>query len=78
MRIGQLLKFNPRYPTMSFIQHLTSPGPLDCESIVILVDQDGVGFRSQVLIGDQKIWVRNTDLFEVIDSDMEQDENEKE
>lgn len=67
MKIGQLLKFIPQYPTMG------GNSPLDSECIVMLIDKDFVGFRSEVLISEQKFWVRNTDLYELTDEDREEE-----
>lgn len=63
MKIGQLLKYIPNYPTMG------GNSPLDSESIVMLVAKDFVGFRSEVLIGEQKFWVRNSDLYDLTNED---------
>lgn len=67
MKIGQLLKFVPHYPTMG------GNSPLDSEGIVMLLDKDFVGFRSEVLIGEQKFWVRNSDLYELTNEDREEE-----
>lgn len=63
MKVGQLLKFIPQYPTMG------GNSPLDSESIVMLLDKDFVGFKSEVLIDEQKFWVRNSDLYELTNED---------
>ena len=64
MKIGQLLKFIPQYPTMG------GSSPTDSERIVILIDKDFIGFKSEVLIDDQKHWVKNSDLYELVLSEL--------
>lgn len=70
MKIGQLLKFVPKYPYPSFTGESSL---LDNESVVMLVNMDFVGFKSEVLIGEQKFWVRNSDLFELLPEDSDDD-----
>lgn len=64
MKIGQLLKFIPQYPTMG--ENSSLP---DSESVVMLLDKDFVGFKSEVLIGEQKFWVRNSELYALLPED---------
>ena len=60
MKPGQLVLFNPRYP---------SPRKEVKQEIVMLLSKDGVGFKSEILLGSEKLWVRNSDLYDLLDAD---------
>ena len=80
MKIGQLLIYKPQYPRMR-VSLSSNDNYITISQVVMLIKSDFVGFKSEVLIDDKKVWVRNSELFEMITSDMEEQtagEQEKE
>jgi len=80
MKIGQLLIYKPQYPRMR-VSLSSNDNYMTISQVVMLIKSDFVGFKSEVLIDDKKVWVRNSELFEMITSDMEEQtagEQEKE
>jgi hypothetical protein len=71
--IGKLYKYVPQYPT-NFdptlprgVAPTRETHPLDFYNIVILVDKDFCGFKSEVILEGRKYWIPNRDLLELED-----------
>jgi len=69
MKIGQLLIYKPQYPMMR-VSLSSNENLIGLSQAVMLLRSDFVGFKSEVLIGEKKVWVRNSELFEMITSDL--------